>query len=67
MDLTSLDNLHFSTLKVISRSHLTEESIHLLFIALSKRVEVGLDILLPSKTVIFTTVQMKNRTLLTMK
>ena len=66
MDLTTLHYFHFTTLIIISCSHLTEESVHLLLVTLRKGVEVGLNILLTTKAVILSTVEMKNRALLWM-
>ena len=66
MDLTTLHNFHLTTLIIVSCSHLPEESIHFLFIALRKGVEVGLYIFLTAKAIVLSTVEMKNRTLLWM-
>ena len=66
MDLTTLHNFHLTTLIIVSCSHLPEESIHFLLIALRKGVEVGLYIFLTAKAIVLSTVEMKNRTLLWM-
>ena len=62
--MTTLNNFYFTTLKIGASSNMNKQIINFTIIWFWQWIEIGLHILLTTKSIILSTIKMKNRTLL---